>query len=107
MSLGTLVSRRSFNRGSPKTYDENRMCEVKSCSTVLSRYNKEDRCWLHSPFKRARVRGKIASEDVSGKSNVVKHCGFCSFQQNIDVKILVNGTVHVRGKNGGAICEER
>ena len=105
MSLGTLVSRRAFNGGSPKTYDENRMCEFKNCSTVLSRYNREDRCWLHSPLRRHRIRGRIAAEDPGKKSNVVNHCRFC--QQSLDEKILISGVVHVRSENGGAICEEQ
>ncbi len=95
----------------PKVYGIGRICGTLGCKTELSQYNEgdpkgTDYCWYHSSSKHARVRGKSPSELMSKKSNVVNHCKVCSHQDSLSTKILVNGVVHVRGRNGGANCEE-
>ena len=54
MSKGTkypTASRKS------KIYGEGRVCELVNCDVTLSKYNKENLCFLHSPKKSGRVRG--------------------------------------------------
>ncbi len=111
MTLMTLGSIPVRVRKVPKVYGIGRVCGLLGCETRLSQYNKgdpkgTDYCWRHSPFGHARVRGKSPAEMMSKKSNVVNHCKSCSHQDGLSTKILVNGVVHVRGRNGGANCEE-
>jgi hypothetical protein len=44
----------------PKTYGEGRVCATEGCSTLLSRYNRGDRCFPHSPLRYPRTRGQPA-----------------------------------------------
>lgn len=41
-----------------KTAPEGRKCLEASCTTVLSKYNKRDRCWAHAEMKVPRLRGR-------------------------------------------------
>jgi hypothetical protein len=48
----------------PRTYADGRICGVRGCETVLSRYNRTELCWQHEP-RRAQitaVRGRRPSE---------------------------------------------
>ena len=40
-----------------KTYGENRLCSFNNCETVLSKYNKKELCFFHSPKEVGRIRG--------------------------------------------------
>jgi len=40
-----------------KQYGEGRLCAEENCDTGLSRYNRDDKCFLHAPKKAGRVRG--------------------------------------------------
>ena len=42
---------------SSKQYGEGRLCAEESCETTLSRYNRDDKCFLHAPKRAGRVRG--------------------------------------------------
>jgi len=41
-----------------KVSPEGRKCLEPSCKTVLSKYNKRDRCWAHAEMKVPRLRGR-------------------------------------------------
>jgi len=45
---GKVASKRSGRR-SIASYGDGRTCEAAGCSTTLSRYNGDPRCWLHMP----------------------------------------------------------
>lgn len=40
-----------------KQYGEGRLCAEPNCKTGLSRYNRDDKCFLHAPKRAGRVRG--------------------------------------------------
>lgn len=42
---------------SAKTFGEDRLCEFTKCKTVLSKYNKQEFCFLHSKKTFGRNRG--------------------------------------------------
>lgn len=46
----------------PRAIDEMRVCVEEGCSTRLSRYNKRDHCYAHSPTKFPRLRGRVVPE---------------------------------------------
>lgn len=46
----------------PKTYDDKRVCATDECETRISRYNRSDFCFAHSPPKFPRVRGVVSSD---------------------------------------------
>lgn len=56
-------------RGSARTYGENRVCQARGCSTVLSKYNPARYCWQHDsahPFVlRAHRRGPRKAHQIS------------------------------------------
>jgi len=37
---------------------EGRVCTHEGCATVLSTYNKRERCWAHAEMKVPRLRGR-------------------------------------------------
>ena len=39
-------------RGPARTYADDRTCGHDGCSTVLSIYNRSERCWIHEPPKK-------------------------------------------------------
>ncbi|MDX1745517.1 MAG: hypothetical protein R3324_06230 [Halobacteriales archaeon] len=45
-----------------KEFGDGRTCLEDACITKLSRYNKRDYCYLHSPVKYPRVRGRVVPE---------------------------------------------
>lgn len=57
-----------------ETYVSGRVCEEPDCSTILSRYNRDARCWQHEPAHEylGPVRGRPAApgriEDLSALS---------------------------------------
>ncbi|MGI8822393.1 MAG: endonuclease/exonuclease/phosphatase family protein [Acidimicrobiia bacterium] len=53
--IGTKVSAR---RRRPKAVDGVRICSARSCTTRLSRYNRNGTCHMHSPITFPRVRGR-------------------------------------------------
>lgn len=40
-----------------KTFGSDRLCKFMNCETILSKYNKQELCFLHSPKTQGRVRG--------------------------------------------------
>ncbi len=46
----------------PKTADTRRRCNSDGCDTVLSQYNLNDTCRVHSPIRFPRVRGHMPAE---------------------------------------------
>lgn len=42
-----------------KTYGEHRVCAAPNCGTVLSRYNKDSVCAVHTGYKQPRARRKL------------------------------------------------
>ncbi len=46
----------------PRTYDEDRVCVQKNCTTTLSRYNRREHCYAHAPTRFPRLRGRIVPE---------------------------------------------
>lgn len=46
----------------PRTYDEDRVCARKDCTTTLSQYNRREYCYAHAPTKFPRLRGRIVTE---------------------------------------------
>jgi len=53
--IGTKVSGR---RRRPKAVNGVRICSARSCTTRLSRYNRNGTCYTHSPITFPRVRGR-------------------------------------------------
>ena len=49
-------------RRRPKTYEEGRVCGDDSCSVKLSRYNRAEYCFSHSPARFPRLRGEFTAE---------------------------------------------
>jgi len=49
-------------RRRPKTFGEDRVCEVASCDTRLSKYNRNDFCFQHAPARYPRLRGEFTPE---------------------------------------------
>jgi hypothetical protein len=47
---GLLRASRRFSRG--------RVCAAEGCGTILSQYNRRDKCWAHADVKIPRLRGK-------------------------------------------------
>ena len=39
------------------TYGEKRVCTHNKCDIIISKYNKNDTCFYHSPKTHGRVRG--------------------------------------------------
>ena len=39
-------------RGRTRTYEEDRTCRHDGCDTMLSIYNRSERCWIHEPPKK-------------------------------------------------------
>jgi hypothetical protein len=35
-----------------------RVCGAEGCNTILSQYNRRDKCWAHADMKIPRLRGK-------------------------------------------------
>lgn len=63
MSDSTMKGRSVKGVARPsKEFGEDRKCLEETCITKLSRYNKRDYCYLHSPVKYPRVRGRVATE---------------------------------------------
>ena len=54
-------------KGSPKTYSDNRVCVKDGCDVKLSRYNSNEHCYGHAPFKYPRLRGRPYNKKPSGE----------------------------------------
>ena len=39
-------------------FPQGRICEHEGCQTMLSTYNRRDRCWAHAEMKVPRLRGR-------------------------------------------------
>lgn len=46
----------------PTRFQAGRICTEPSCETRLSMYNRYTTCFLHSPIRFPRVRGRISRE---------------------------------------------
>jgi hypothetical protein len=56
-----VVTKGSKPRGllrASRRYERGRVCAAEGCDTVLSQYNRRDRCWAHAEMKIPRLRGK-------------------------------------------------
>ncbi|GMQ93827.1 MAG: hypothetical protein BMS9Abin12_1307 [Acidimicrobiia bacterium] len=42
----------------PRSFPTGRVCTEENCSTLLSRYNRKDTCFRHSPMRFPRTRGR-------------------------------------------------
>jgi hypothetical protein len=47
----------------PRTFTTGRVCAEPSCRTVISRYNRADYCFSHSPTTYRRLRGVVSDDD--------------------------------------------
>jgi hypothetical protein len=58
----TIVPGRRVTGKEPKKtateYGDDRRCSYPGCSTVMSRYNRGDRCYPHARWEVPRLRGK-------------------------------------------------
>ena len=41
-----------------RTFGKGRTCAMPGCTTVLSQYNRRDKCWAHADMKIPRLRGR-------------------------------------------------
>lgn len=41
-----------------KRFGKGRVCAHEGCETLLSVYNRRDKCWAHADFKIPRLRGR-------------------------------------------------
>ena len=41
-----------------RTFGNGRVCAQPGCKTVLSQYNRRDKCWAHAEMKVPRLRGR-------------------------------------------------
>lgn len=97
------------NRKRPKTNPTGRVCGFKDCTTLLSVYNKEDRCYLHAPRRRPRIRGRDYSEPQYPK------CAKCAARARDSIEehneivledLEIGMVVHREGTDGAAtLCE--
>ena len=58
---GSSIARGSKPRGllrASRRYAKGRVCTAEGCTTVLSQYNRRDKCWAHAEMKIPRLRGK-------------------------------------------------
>jgi hypothetical protein len=58
----TIQASRMPKRRAPRTFGTGRVCADQSCDTIVSRYNKSDRCNLHRPTHYPRIRGAFVTE---------------------------------------------
>lgn len=60
MSDTTMQGRKVGPSGRrPRTYREDRVCAARGCPTTLSRYNRSEYCYAHSPVRYPRTRGRV------------------------------------------------
>jgi hypothetical protein len=55
------VTRGSKPRGllrASRRFATDRVCAAEGCGTILSQYNRRDKCWAHADMKIPRLRGK-------------------------------------------------
>ena len=55
-------------RRRPKTYAEGRVCADDACDTLVSRYNRSEFCFSHSPVKYPRMRGVFTDDFIQSQS---------------------------------------
>jgi hypothetical protein len=41
-----------------RRYAKGRVCAADGCSTILSQYNRREKCWAHADHKIPRLRGR-------------------------------------------------
>jgi hypothetical protein len=41
-----------------RRHSKGRVCAAEGCDTILSQYNRRDKCWAHADMKIPRLRGK-------------------------------------------------
>lgn len=98
-----------------RTHPAGRRCKRDGCPTILSKYNSGDLCYLHSPIKRPRLRGRMPSEVMEDKPKLSK-CRGC-VQRNRRWKsrngggdfaeVIIDDVIHREGTRGRAtLCEE-
>ena len=46
----------------PKAHAKNRVCAGDGCETTLSQYNKRDHCFVHTPTRFPRLRGRVVTD---------------------------------------------
>jgi hypothetical protein len=58
---GSPVPRGSKPKGllrASRRFAKGRVCAAQGCETILSQYNRRDKCWAHADMKIPRLRGK-------------------------------------------------
>ncbi len=65
MSTNVSASRPTGRRRKLKTYGNDRVCSEASCSTRLSKYNRNTECHTHAPRRFPRPRG-VLGEQAAG-----------------------------------------
>lgn len=103
-SLETIPGRTTPPNGKrPKQHPGGRACLHEGCITRLSVYNKDDKCYLHKPRRRPRVRGSDAPIRKP-------KCSSCSARArgrlHEVIEIELDGIVHREGSDGATtLCE--
>jgi hypothetical protein len=41
-----------------RRYGKGRKCAAEDCETILSQYNRREKCWAHAEMKVPRLRGR-------------------------------------------------
>lgn len=93
----------------PKEFENDRRCAHPGCLTIVSKYNRDPKCWLHQPKRRIRIRGSLPSDDIERERREVASCRSCNEVRPRGVPIILeDGLMHMRGDRGrAAACEER
>ena len=71
MSTHLNASRPTGRQRRLKTYGSERICSAESCSTRLSKYNRNNECHSHAPRRFPRTRG-VLGEQTPGSSVVMR-----------------------------------
>lgn len=89
----------------PQSFDKVRICDKDGCTTVISKYNKGPRCYLHAVPKKVRVRGVLPSEQME-KERQAAVCIICLTGNRGGSPFVLDGVMHISGDNGSAtVCE--
>lgn len=64
----------------PKRSTKGRVCTNEKCDTRLTVYNQAATCYLHSPMKKPRLRGRQVKEEATEMVDTAKRCYACSIR---------------------------
>ncbi len=72
-SVQEVVGHKLGDQGRPpKQQAIGRVCEAEDCDTKLSRYNRKEKCFRHSPTRYPRTRGRAVREDMTPAQDPVE-----------------------------------